>query len=124
MLKGGRKITNKQTHQVCQILTLCPICFRQHIYFSFLFFFFAKETEYYKELIRMPPLPPSFPLLQCHGEHELQLYLTKPNFLQNKCPNVHPPALINICNFYTSLLPSGTITLSFLLDGINYITMF
>ena len=56
MLKGGKNITNKQTHQVCQMLTLCPICFRLHIYFSF----FAKETEYYKELICMPPSLPPF----------------------------------------------------------------
>ena len=81
-LKGGRTQQNKQTHQVCQILTLCPICFRLHIYFSF----FGQKKQYCKELIRMPP---SFPLLQCHGEHDLQLYLTKPNFLQNKCPNVY-----------------------------------
>lgn len=111
-LKGGRR---QQTSKLTRFVKYWHfVLFVLGYTYIFLFFFFAKETEYYEELIRMPPLPPSFPLLQCHGEHDLQLYLTKPNFLQSKCPNVHPPALINICNFYTSLQPSSTITLSFL----------
>ena len=81
ILKGGKN-TTKQANPPGLSNILYPICFRLHIYFSF----FGQKKQYYKELIHMPP---SFPLLQCHGEHDLQLYLTKPNFLQNKCPNVY-----------------------------------
>lgn len=69
-LKKGKNVTNKQTHQLCQILTLCPIRFRLHIYFSSFFFFFKKQNLT-NRVIPCATLPPSFPLLLGHGEHDL-----------------------------------------------------
>lgn len=112
MLKGGKKTTNKQTHQVCQILTLCPICFRLHIYFSF--FFFCKRNRILRRVNPYATTPSLLSSPAMPWGTWPSVILDKTNFLQNKCPNVHPPALINICNFYTSLQPSSTITLSFL----------
>lgn len=69
-LKKGKNVTNKQTHQFVSNIDTLPYLFQITYIFFFLFFFFKKQNIT-NRVIPCATLPPSFPLLLGHGEHDL-----------------------------------------------------